>query len=167
MTSRESCCKGEKRDWWREKAAKEEPWISWVDCLYLHLLVPFVHLFLQHTQKAFQPPRVWHQIWESTPMKEKIDLSQMTHLKTLTTFLFGKWFDSWWRTCTDASPFIWFSRRKSTYIWSKSNRTVPSSKDYVGLKKALHTLHLWSNARELPARTWEEQETNMQDTSAQ
>ncbi|XP_042110733.1 breast cancer type 2 susceptibility protein isoform X2 [Ovis aries] len=163
-----SCCKGEKETDDR-KSCKKRRALDFLSRLPVPPPVSPICTFVSPAaQKAFQPPRSCGTKYE-TPMKKKeLTYPQMTPLENLNNISLlesDSIADEELALINTQALLSGSAGGNQLTSTSKSNRTVPTSpKDYVGLKRP-YTTSVIKERENSPART-EEQETNMQDTSA-
>ncbi|XP_043333395.1 breast cancer type 2 susceptibility protein isoform X2 [Cervus canadensis] len=163
-----SCCKGEKETD-DPKSCKKRKALDFLSRLPIPPPVSPICTFVSPAaQKAFQPPRSCGTKYE-TPMKKKeLNSPQMTPLKKFNNIsaLEGDSIADEELALINTQALLSGSAGGNQFTSiSGSTRTVPTSpKDYVGLKRP-YTTSVIKKRENSPARS-EEQETNMQDTSA-
>ncbi|XP_055398369.1 breast cancer type 2 susceptibility protein isoform X2 [Bubalus kerabau] len=163
-----SCCKGEKETD-DPKSCKKRRALDFLSRLPVPPPVSPICTFVSPAaQKAFQPPRSCGTKYE-TPMKKKeLNSPQMTPLKKFNDISLlerDSIADEELALINTQALLSGSAGGNQLTSISKSTRTVPTSpKDYVGLKRP-YTTSVIKEQENSPART-EEQETNIQDTSA-
>uniref|UniRef100_A0A452FIX7 BRCA2 DNA repair associated n=1 Tax=Capra hircus TaxID=9925 RepID=A0A452FIX7_CAPHI len=162
-----SCCKGEKETD-DQKSCKKRRALDFLSRLPVPPPVSPICTFVSPAaQKAFQPPRSCGTKYETLMKKKELPSPQMTPLEKLNISLLesDSIADEELALINTQALLSGSAGGNQLTSTSKSNRTVPTSpKDYVGLKRP-YTASVIKEQENSPART-EEQETNMQDTSA-